>query len=170
MAVVRPMQHPVTSVAPTIVSSPTSPLNLPPINVTLPPSKRSFISNIFIFISSNLDKLTTTSTTTTTTTNPTQQIRAATAFLSSQGVTSAQTQQIRQLITNANNLSQQNNPQRLTDVGQRSTSNVKYSNFILRSKLIFFLSSLDSTNYCRSYSSTLRPGAQCSYCHLQIRS
>ena len=105
----------------------------------------------------DLDKLTTTATsaTTTTATNPTQQIRAATAFLSSQGATSAQTQQIRQLITNANSLSQQTNPQRLTDGTQRSPSNVNTPTLSL-DQSSFSLSSLVFANHCFSSISTLR--------------
>ncbi|CAF0886684.1 unnamed protein product [Rotaria sordida] len=116
VAVVRPMQHSSTSIAPTISSSsPTSPLNIPSLNVTIPSNKL------------------TTNTTTTTTNNPTQQLRTATAFLSNPTSSSSQVQQatpqIRQLFTNANNTSlqtqQTTNTQRLTETAQRSPSSIQ---------------------------------------------
>ncbi|CAF4240064.1 unnamed protein product [Rotaria sp. Silwood2] len=117
VAVVRPVQHSSTSIAPTISSSsPTSPLNISSLNVTIPSNK-----------------LTTNTTTTTTTNNPTQQLRTATAFLPNSTPSSSQvqqaTQQIRQLFTNSGNNSlqtqQTTHAQRLTETAQRSPSSIQ---------------------------------------------
>ncbi|CAF3943631.1 unnamed protein product [Rotaria magnacalcarata] len=116
VAVVRPVQTPSTSI------TPTSPLNLPSLNVTLPQNK----------LTTNTTT-TTTTTTTMTSNNPAQQLRTAAAFLSNQTQTSSSvqqaTQQIRQLFTNANNNSlqtqQTTNTQRLTEAAQRSPSSIQ---------------------------------------------
>ncbi|CAF5169719.1 unnamed protein product, partial [Rotaria magnacalcarata] len=81
VAVVRPVQTPSTSI------TPTSPLNLPSLNVTLPQNK----------LTTNTTT-TTTTTTTMTSNNPAQQLRTAAAFLSNQTQTSSSVQQATQQI------------------------------------------------------------------------
>ncbi|CAF4989868.1 unnamed protein product, partial [Rotaria socialis] len=97
VAVVRSVQSPSTSI------TPTSPLNLPSLNVTLPQNK--------LTTNTTTATATTTTTTTMTSNNPAQQLRTAAAFLSNQTQTSSSvqqtTQQIRQIFTNANNNSLQ---------------------------------------------------------------
>ncbi|CAF4161116.1 unnamed protein product, partial [Rotaria magnacalcarata] len=82
VAVVRPVQTPSTSI------TPTSPLNLPSLNVTLPQNK----------LTTNTTTTTTTTTTTMTSNNPAQQLRTAAAFLSNQTQTSSSVQQATQQI------------------------------------------------------------------------
>ncbi|UJR37798.1 hypothetical protein I4U23_030489 [Adineta vaga] len=114
------MQHPPTCNTPPVSTSPSSPSNLPSINVTLPPTKLT-------------TSVTAPGSTATITNNPSQQLRTTTTFLPNQPQSTSQTQtlpsQIRQIFTNANNTSLQTqsttNTQRLTEAAQRSPTSIQ---------------------------------------------
>ena len=137
VAVVRPMQHPSTSNTPPVSSSPTSPMNFPSLNVTLPSSESLTIDlehSLLLFFYP--DKLTAAAANVVN--NPAQQLRTTTTFLPNQSQSTTQTQQtlqpIRQLFTNASNNTLQaqstTNTQRLTEIAQRSPAHVSIQNFI----------------------------------------